>query len=53
VGQEFHPHFISPGMSPEDILARVFTGRAYAELSAEEKKTVDARRAAYFPALEK
>jgi len=49
VGREFHPHFISTGMFTEEILARVFAGRPYGQLSAEEKQAVDARRPAYFP----
>jgi hypothetical protein len=50
---DYHPHFISTGLSPEETLARVFAGKSYGELSADEKQTVDERRPIYFPPVEK
>jgi hypothetical protein len=51
IGQEFHPHFICPGLSPAEILAQVFAGRPYGQLSADEKQAVEARLPAYFPSV--
>ena len=47
-GQEYHPHFICPGLAPSEILAHVFAGRYYGELNAEEKQAIDAKLPAYF-----
>jgi len=52
-GHEYHPHFISTGLSPEETLARVFAGKPYGELNADEKQAVDERRPIYFPPVEK
>lgn len=52
-GKEYHPHFINTGLPPEEVLARVFAGKPYAQLDAQEKRAVEARRAVYFPATEK
>jgi hypothetical protein len=52
LGKEYHPHLASPGMKPEDIIARVFAGKAYEELTPEEKKAVDDRKQTYFPTPE-
>jgi hypothetical protein len=49
VGHEFHPHLSSASLSPEEILARVFFGKAVQELSPEEKKEIGTKRAIYFP----
>ncbi len=46
---ECRPVFSSePEMEPREILARVFAGKKYAELNAEEKQAVDARIPVYF-----
>jgi hypothetical protein len=37
-----------PELPPTEILARVFVGKPYAELDAEEKRAVDARMPVYF-----
>jgi len=52
LGKEFHPRLRSTGMPPEEILARVFAGKPYADLNDQEKKKIDARRAVYFPTPE-
>lgn len=47
----FRPRLTAhPEIPPTEILARVFTGKAYAALSADEKRSVDARLPAYFSA---
>ena len=46
---EFHPRFSSPSLSPEEILAHVFFGKSAQDLSSEEKKEIDSKRAIYFP----
>lgn len=46
---ECRPVFSSqPELPPTEILARVFAGKRYAELSAEEKRGIDARLPVYF-----
>ncbi|EDY17679.1 hypothetical protein CfE428DRAFT_4718 [Chthoniobacter flavus Ellin428] len=52
-GSEYHPSLAAQGMSPGDVLAHLFAGKAYAELSADEKKTIDARIPVYFSPTEK
>jgi hypothetical protein len=37
-----------PELPPTEILARVFAGKPYAELNAEEKRAIDARLPVYF-----
>jgi len=45
----FRPRFSSDaGLAPTEILARVFAGKTYADLSAEEKRAIDARLPVYF-----
>ncbi|MEP6667926.1 MAG: hypothetical protein ABJF10_02170 [Chthoniobacter sp.] len=48
-GQEYHPRLAATGLAPTEILARVFAGKPYQELSAEEKQAVDVRVPIYFP----
>lgn len=52
-GDEYHPQLTSPAMEPREAVSRVFTGRSYQQLSAEEKKEIDARVPVYFPTAEK
>jgi len=52
-GDEYHPQLTSPGMEPREAVSRVFTGRSYQQLSAEEKKEIDARVPVYFTPTEK
>lgn len=57
-GDEYHPLLMSPGMTATEILSRVFVGRPYEQLSADEKKAIDARvpvyeKPVYFPPVEK
>ena len=45
----FRPRFSSsPDLAPTEILARVFAGKSYAELNAEEKRATDVRLPVYF-----
>ena len=53
LGQEYHPRLASTGLSPTETLARVFAGKPYTDLNAEEKKAIDARVPIYFPPPEK
>jgi len=53
-GDEYHPRLMSQGMATTEILSRVFAGRPYEQLTAEEKKAIDARvpvyeKPVYFP----
>lgn len=52
-GTEYQPRLIAAGMPQTEILAQIFAGRPYEQLSAEEKKAIDARVPVYFPAVEK
>lgn len=52
-GNEFRPRFLKSSLPPNEILAQVFTGKSYGELSADEKKSIDARIPVYFPSTEK
>lgn len=48
--EEYHPTLSSnPGLPPQEILARIFTGKQYADLTPEEKQAIDARVPVYFP----
>jgi hypothetical protein len=54
--REFPIHFrprltATPELPPTEILARVFTGRSYSKLDADEKRSSDARVPAYFAPL--
>jgi hypothetical protein len=49
---ECRPVFSSePELEPKEILARVFAGKKYEELSVEEKQAVDARIPVYFSTI--
>jgi len=52
-GSEYHPTLAGQEMSPGDVLAHIFAGKPYDQLSAEEKKTIDARIPVYFSPVEK
>jgi len=52
-GEEFHPKLSCTGLAPTEIVARVFAGKPYQELSPEEKPAIDARVPIYFPPTEK
>ena len=49
LAKDYHPRLSATGIPPEEVLASVFVGKPYAELTPEEKKAVDARRPIYFP----